>query len=85
MDLANVIETGVRVDEVIRDLKYVGHIHLSMQNLGKIEYNDDVKQILRFIANDARLSERLTVSIEAVDLTIDELEESIKVLKEYVK
>lgn len=85
LDLANVIETGVRVDEVIRDLKYVGHIHLSMPNLGKIEHNDDVKQILRFITNDERLSERLTVSIEAVDLTIDELEESIKVLKEYVK
>ena len=85
LDLANVIETGVRVDEVIRDLKYVGHIHLSMPNLGKIEYNEDVKQILRFILHDNRLNSRLTVSIEAVDLTIDEIEDSIKVLKEYLK
>lgn len=85
LDLANVIETGVRVDEVIRDLKYVGHIHLSMSNLGKIEYNEDVKQILRFILHDNRLNSRLTVSIEAVDLTIDEIEDSIKVLKEYLK
>lgn len=85
LDLANVIETGVRVDEVIRDLKYVGHIHLSMPNLGKIEYNEDVKQILRFIMRDERLNSRLTVSIEALDLTIGEIEESIKVLKEYLK
>ena len=85
LDLANVIETGVRVDEVIRDIKYVGHIHLSMPNLAQIEHNDQVRQILRFIMNDERLDERLTVSIEAVDLEIDEIEASIKVLKEYLK
>ena len=40
---------------------------------------------MRFIASDERLNERLTVSIEAVDLTLDDIEDSIKVLKEYLK
>lgn len=81
LDLANVLETGVRSDEVIRDLKYVSHIHVSEESLGKLEYHEEIAKILRYI--EEHESNRLIISIEALDLTLEELEESIKIVKSY--
>jgi len=81
LDLANVLETGVRSDEVIRDLKHVSHVHVSEESLGKLEYHEEIAKILRYIKENE--SDRLIVSIEALDLTLEELDESIKIVKSY--
>lgn len=81
LDLANVLETGVSSREVIRDLKYVSHVHVSEMSLDKIEYHEEISKIIEHIAENE--SERLIVSIEALDLTLEEIEESIKILKSY--
>lgn len=81
LDLANVLETGVSASEVIRDLKYVSHVHVSEMSLGKIEYHEEISKIIKHIAENE--SDRLIVSIEALDLNLEEIEESIKILKSY--
>ena len=81
LDLANVLETDVSSDEVIRDLKYVSHVHVSELSLGKIEYHEEISKIIKHIEENE--SDRLIVSIEALDLTLEEIEESIKILKSY--
>lgn len=81
LDLANVLETGVSSEEVIRDLKYVSHVHVSEMTLSKIEYHEEIDKIIKHISEYE--SDRLIVSIEALDLTLDEIEESLKVVKSY--
>ena len=81
LDLANILETGVSAEEVIRDLKYVSHVHVSETSLGKIEYHEEISKIIKHIAENE--SDRLIFSIEALDLTLEEIEESIKILKSY--
>ena len=81
LDLANVLETGVSASEVIRDLKYVSHVHVSEMSLDKIKYHEEISKIIKHIAENE--SDRLVVSIEALDLTLEEIEESIKILKSY--
>ena len=81
LDLANVLETGVSSDEVIRDLKYVSHVHISEISLNKIEYHKEIEKIIKHIIDHE--SHRLAISIEALDLTIEELEQSLEVVKSY--
>lgn len=81
LDLANILETDVSSDEVIRDLKYVSHVHVSEISLGKIERHEELKKIIRHIAENE--SHRLIFSIEALDLTIDEIDQSLEALKSY--
>ena len=81
LDLANVLETGVSASEVIRDLKHVSHVHVSEMSLDKIKYHEEISRIIKHIAENE--SDRLIVSIEALDLTLEEIEESIKILKSY--
>ena len=84
LDLANIIETDVQFEEIKRDIKYVSHVHVSEIDLNEIKYHEIVKKVLRLIEYDEDLKERLTVSIEAIDLTLDELDRSLETVRSYL-
>lgn len=84
LDLANVLETGVRFEEIKRDIKYVSHVHVSEIDLKEIKYHEIVKDVLSFIESDDELREKITVSIEAVDLSLEELDRSLSTIKKYL-
>ena len=84
LDLANVLETDVRFEEIKRDIKYVSHVHVSEIDLKEIKYHEIVKDVLSFIESDDELREKITVSIEAVDLSLEELDRSLSTIKKYL-
>ena len=84
LDLANVLETGVRFEEIKRDIKYVSHVHVSEIDLKEIKHHKIVKDVLNLIESDDELRERITVSIEAVDLSLEELGRSLSTIKAYL-
>lgn len=84
LDLANVLETGVRFEEIKRDIKYVSHVHVSEIDLKEIKYHKIVKDVLSLIEGDDELRERITVSIEAIDLSLEELDRSLSTIKAYL-
>lgn len=84
LDLANVIETGVRFEEIKRDIKYVSHIHVSETNLKEIKHHEIIKDVLNLIESDENLREKISVSIEAIDLSLEELDRSLSTVKAYL-
>ena len=59
----------------------VSHVHVSEPDLKKIEYHDIVKKIVEYLRSHDR--EDVSISIEAVDLSLDEIDESLATVKRY--
>lgn len=85
LDLANIYDSNVIFDEVKRDIKYVSHIHVSETDLSEIRSSEILRKLVEFVKNDEDLSKRLVFSIEAIDLTLEQIDRSLATLTRYIE
>lgn len=85
LDLANIYDSQVTFHEVKRDIKYVSHIHVSETDLSEIRSSEILRKLIEFVKNDKDLSKRLVFSIEAIDLTLEQIDRSLATLARYFK
>lgn len=85
LDLANVHDSDITIDDIKRNLCYVSHIHISETDLSEIRTAKILKELIEHIESNKELDDRLVFSIEAKDLTFEQLERSIKFIKSFSK
>lgn len=83
LDLANIYDSHVTFHEVKRDIKYVSHIHVSETDLSEIRSSEILRKLIELVKNDEDLSKRLVFSIEAIDLTLEQIDRSLATLSRY--
>lgn len=83
LDLANIYDSNVTFDEVKNDIKYVSHIHVSETDLSEIRSSEFLRNLVEFVKSDEELSKRLVFSIEAIDLTLEQIDRSLATLTRY--
>ena len=83
LDLANIYDSHVTFHEVKRDIKYVSHIHVSETDLSEIRSSEILRKLIEFVKNDEDLSKRLVFSIEAIDLSLEQIDRSLATLARY--
>lgn len=83
LDLANIHDSGVTIDKIKRNIDYVSHIHISETDLSEIRTSEILKELIEFVESDKMLEDRLVFSIEAKDLTLEQLERSIQFVKSF--
>lgn len=83
LDLANIYDSHVTFHEVKRDIKYVSHIHVSETDLSEIRSSEILRKLVEFVKNDEDLSKKLVFSIEAIDLTLEQIDRSLATLMRY--
>lgn len=81
LDIANLLENQTSFEEIESLMHLVSHVHVSEPDLKKIEYHDIVKKIVEYLRSHDR--EDVSISIEAVDLSLDEIDESLATVKRY--
>lgn len=82
LDVANLLENQTEFEEIESLMHLVSHVHVSEPDLKKIEYHEIVKDIVGYLKQNNR--EDVSISIEAVDLSLDEIDESLAVVKQYL-
>lgn len=83
LDLANIYDSDVTIDDIKREIQHVSHIHISETDLSEIRTSKILKELIEYIESDPSLEERLVFSIEAKDLTYEQLERSIQFAKSF--
>lgn len=83
LDLANIHDSDVTIDEIKQNIDYVSHIHISEIDLSEIRTSEILKELIEFVESDKMLEDRLVFSIEAKDLTFEQLERSIQFVKSF--
>lgn len=83
LDLANIYDSNVTFHEVKRDIKYVSHIHVSETDLSEIRSSEFLRKLVELVKNDKELSKKLVFSIEAIDLTLEQIDRSLATLTRY--
>lgn len=83
LDLANIYDSDVTIDEIKQNIDYVSHIHISETDLSEIRTSEILKELIEFVESDKALEDRLVFSIEAKDLTYEQLERSIQFVKSF--
>lgn len=83
LDLANIYDSDVTIDEIKQNIDYVSHIHISETDLSEIRTSEILKELIEFVESNKTLEDRLVFSIEAKDLTYEQLERSIQFVKSF--
>lgn len=85
LDLANIYESDVTFEEIKKNLKDVSHIHISEKDLSEIKVTKLLKDLIEYVEQDKELNDRLIFSIESKDLTLEQLQNSIRSIKTLFK
>lgn len=81
---SNLIDTNISISDIQNDIRhYVSHIHISEPDLSEIRCSEILRDLITFVETDDRLKDKLYFSIEAKDLTIDQLQRSLEVINRY--
>lgn len=84
LDIANLLDTNISISEIKDEIRYyVSHIHISEPDLSEIRCSEVLRDLIEYIEKDAQLEEQICFSIEAKDLSIDQLKRSLEVIDRY--
>lgn len=81
---SNLLDTNISVSDIKDDIRYhVSHIHISEPDLSEIRCSEVLRDLIEYIEKDSQLEEQICFSIEAKDLSIDQLKRSLEVIDRY--